>query len=836
MIQAQGHGRQDWTPILTLSLRPVPINTLVAVLVLATTALSSAQTIVRPPDAPASVKLAAKEIRRYVYLRTGTLLPIVDTGEGIALKVDPSLGAQGYRITPEGVAGGSDVAVLYGAYAVAEKLGVRFEISGDVIPDGRIPFALPQRDETHEPLFDLRGIQPFHDFLEGPDWWNADDYKAYCTQMVKMKMNFIGLHSYPWFKPWGHVPPEPGVWIGLPEDVDERGRVKFSYPASWANTARPGPVANNAWGHLPGKTAKFSAGASRIFDRDDYGAEVMNGLTPWPKSAEQCNVLFNRVGDMFGDAFGFARHFGVKVCIGIETPFWVPDEVRTKLKEQGRNPDDPAVLRELCRGMFERIVRSHPVDYFWVWTPERALDPAKTLADLLMVNEVAKEMKPAVGTATCGWGWLAHQFVAFDKTLPKEMAFSCINGSLGFAPVTPEFGKLQGRARWCIPWMEDDTDMTAPQLFAGRVRKDAIDAKGMGCTGLMGIHWRTRVIAPSLDMLAQSGWTLPSGAGTLSDVIGSEGSVTPRVHPQRSLPVDDFYADWCQAQFGVAVAPQAAQIFSRMDGRLPRPACWALGGQYGQSAGPGMVGDADPRPWQEVAKEYAFVDELAALRPQVKGAGSLDRFDYWLGQFKYLRAMGKLRCSRSVFDQAVDRAEREPAAMEAALKARQQLVADWCAMMTHLLETVSTPGEMGTVANLELHARLSGGYLTNFDARLEKVLGRPLPADCAIPDTYTGKARLIVPTVRSVVNKGEVLRLRIIALAQEPVKSVTVHVRPLGKGEWKALPAAHTARAVYEAKFPAAHEDFEYYITGGEKLLWPATAPQINQTVVVIDR
>ena len=30
--------------------------------------------IVCPADAPANVKLAAKEIRRYVYLRTGTLL------------------------------------------------------------------------------------------------------------------------------------------------------------------------------------------------------------------------------------------------------------------------------------------------------------------------------------------------------------------------------------------------------------------------------------------------------------------------------------------------------------------------------------------------------------------------------------------------------------------------------------------------------------------------------------------------------------------------------------------------------------------------------------------
>jgi hypothetical protein len=28
---------------------------------------------------------------------------------------------------------------------------------------------------TCDPLFEIRGIQPFHDFQEGPDSWNQDD-------------------------------------------------------------------------------------------------------------------------------------------------------------------------------------------------------------------------------------------------------------------------------------------------------------------------------------------------------------------------------------------------------------------------------------------------------------------------------------------------------------------------------------------------------------------------------------------------------------------------------------------------------------------------------------
>jgi hypothetical protein len=87
------------------------------------------------------------------------------------------------------------------------------------------------------------------------------------------------------------------------------------------------------------------------------------------------------------------------------------------------------------------------------------------------------------------------------------------------------------------------------------------------------------------------------------------------------------------------------------------------------------------------------------------------------------------------------------------------------------------------------------------------------------------------------VQKGEQLALRIIALDKQPVKSVTVHIRPLGTGEWKEIPATHIARAVYQATLPAAADDFEYYITAktsdGKSLILPATAPQLNQTVVI---
>jgi len=85
-----------------------------------------------PANASFRMRLAAHEIRRYVYLRTGELLPIAKAASDkpdrshtacVALRTESALGAQAYRLQGDGtnltITGGSDVGVLYGAYAFA---------------------------------------------------------------------------------------------------------------------------------------------------------------------------------------------------------------------------------------------------------------------------------------------------------------------------------------------------------------------------------------------------------------------------------------------------------------------------------------------------------------------------------------------------------------------------------------------------------------------------------------------------------------------------------------------------------------------------------------------
>ena len=971
-------------------------------------------TIVSPRDASWMEQLAAREVRRYVYLRTGRLLPMMTEPKGtlpggdlilVARKDRPlvragasadlvvslnSLAAQSYRLrtitnrqSPAAnhrvllLTGGDDAGTLYAAYHLAEVLGVRFYLHGDVIPDEPMEWKLPDLDERAAPLFALRGIQPFHDFPEGPDWWNRDDYLAVIGQLPKLRMNFFGLHTYPEDRPNA----EPTVWIGLASEVGEGGQVKMSYPSSYMNTLR------GNWGYGAMKTSDYVFGSAALFERDDFGPEVMFGFMPSPTAPEASNQIFERSAGMLRDAFGFAHQVGVKTCVGTETPLVIPKSVQERLKTLGRNPGDPAVVRELYEGIFRRATAAYPLDYYWFWTPEgwtwsgvKEEEIKATMDDLAGAIDARMKVRAPFSLATCGWVLGPQQDRAmFDKVLPKDVAVSCINRQVGYTPVDAGFAEVQGRSKWAIPWLEDDPALSAPQLWAGRMRRDAYDALRYGCDGLMGIHWRTRALGPNIAALAQAAWDqgawaqayksaaspaeptrtagpvggevaafpnnpiadtpdaplyrtvrynlsayhLPATNGpckvtlkfcephyaaagvrvfdvklqgqtvltnldifakvgknraldyTYTDVRVTNGwldiEFVPRVEfpsiaaivvegdgftekincggpayadYSADLPVApalkpilpgtrDFYGDWALREFG-SEAGTAAAIFERIDGALPKPCTWI--------DGPGGI-QPDVRPWNEVEKEYTFVDAFAALSPKVKGAGSRERYDYWLNTFLYLRAVGELNCAWGEYIRVIakimkqkDAAAQRKTARALALPLRVEMVRLAGVVLDHLLATVSTTGELGTVANWNQHNL--PGLLTKPGDELAKLLGEPLPADAQLAHSYHGLTRIIVPTKCTCLASNESLKLKVIILSEAPPRTATLRWRKLGERRFAAIRLTLVARGVYSVQLPAGvKDDFEYYIQAepahGGPVYFPATAPKLNQTVVI---
>jgi len=356
--------------------------------------------------------------------------------------------------------------------------------------------------------------------------------------------------------------------------------------------------------------------------------------------------------------------------------------------------------------------------------------------------------------------------------------------------------------------------------------------------GVLDIEFTKKVEFPIIAAIAleneESSQKINCGGDAYAGYNADLGAGAP--HP----PADDFYTDWALHEFGLEMAGEAARIFSEMDGRLPRPSDW-VGGPGGYRP--------DPRPWKEVRHEYVFVDKLAELRPGVTGAGNLARFDYWLDNFRFLRATGHMRCAWAAYDRAIKKVHREKRPQEKTRLAREVALPRRIALIevveeayAHLLATVNTSGAMGTLCNLEQHT-----FPTMLDEpaeELEKILGEPLPPEAQLTHEYRGPTRVFVPTVRSSLLEGEPLTLKVIVLDEKilaPSSLSALHWRRLGTGSFSKVPLQHLARGVYTVEIPGsqiAGADIEYYVevqlADGESVHWPATAGTINQTVVIM--
>ena len=461
----------------------------------------------------------------------------------------------------------------------------------------------------------------------------------------------------------------------------------------------------------------------------------------------------------------------------------------------------------MYEGIFERIKRKYPVDYYWLWTPESwtwdsvpANVVKRTENDLRLGVDAAHKINAPFKLATCGWVLgPPNDRSQFDKSLPKEIPFSCINRYVGFAPVEKAFEGISGRQKWAIPWMEDDPGLIYPQLWAGRMRRDAMDALNYGCTGLFGIHWRTRIIGPNVSALAKAAWDQGAWKSLeLSDTV-------------RDLPVKDFYEDWATAQFGEEVAKPMSAIFTALDGsplfkpelkkdyeaNLYRPITWI--------DGPGGI-KANKTDWTTIEKNYSFLNDLEPLGRILKGPGNRERFDYWLHYFKYSKGIAHLGCVLGELDSVMHQLikltsenERKKLINEKALPLRMKVSQLWGGIETNLLSAVDNSGEMGTIANLEQHNLLQLKLINKYDSLLIAVSGKPLPGEAVLGHQYNGPERIFISSYRSLIEMNEDLKLKIIILSNDRAAKAWLHWRLMGTGKYNDVEIKNISRAVYSA-------------------------------------
>lgn len=96
------------------------------------------------------------------------------------------------------VGGGSSRAVLWAVYELAERCGVRFLTSGDVLPARSDIGSLPDFDLTLEPRFKVRAHPSIQDFAPSGEAWGIADFRKLIDQLAKLKFSRINVFPFGW--------------------------------------------------------------------------------------------------------------------------------------------------------------------------------------------------------------------------------------------------------------------------------------------------------------------------------------------------------------------------------------------------------------------------------------------------------------------------------------------------------------------------------------------------------------------------------------------------------------------------------------------------------------
>ena len=887
-----------------------------------------------PGDASVIEKQAAKEVRRYLFLRTGKapelkaadkvaslpagdVIVVAANSRPIITELKAEYGGVdapssdnrlGYLIKSVAkdqrnilvITGADTYTTLTAAYRFAELLGCHFNLAGDVIPDKKLSYPIPISgyDEKAQPWFELRGCLPFHNFTAGPDLWNTADYKSFIGQQAKMGFNFFGLHHYFRGGPGSQEGPEPHLWIGHKEDVNPDGTIKpeAAYKAYWASSFRRGATAppkgdvpgregeeaeelEPIWGEQSVRIAEFTNGTDQLFAHDHFGSEAIG--TKEPTTPEEMAAVFNKVGTLLDEAFTHAKQLGVKTALGHEAPLvfeagnrsrneegdeahiitrdWIrtcPPSVRDRMRDAhgftiptSRGADNEAFAKALYEGIFTRISRTHPLDYYWVWTYEcwayNTHDPSPqqreaVADDYRYCNEVMRAMNVPFKMATFGWkvGSLdAGRALEFDDDLPKDIALGTLwDRAEGLDQVIEA-----GRKGWSSVWYEEDNRLIQPQLRATGVFSEV--AAGLhqgGVQALIAKHWRMNSIAPSSAAHAQLSWdnrvSVADPMPGIADGLRKYPDFDPFTPHDKQDPdfvrmITTFYQDWAKANFGPERSEAIGALLAKAD-RLGEPQ--RVNEEFPKGAIPRSsrsLPSAIMEVWPEdgdIASptDPKFLDamhvytEFCKHKDAIVGAGNKDRYMYWYHFFKGQIELCKLAIVRSEY---ADEDHRLPSVKE-------KIMETWDRFMSHEIQRIRNESELAVIAQLQR---------STWDAVFRNDLGIR-----DISCKYEGERSVRAMPEISQVHENETFEQKVLFIGNGTIANPAIHYRKMGSTDsFQTLALIPEGKRVMKARIPYPGHDFEYFIqgsVGGDTVTYPVTGGSgtgnINKTVITVEK
>lgn len=786
----------------------------------------SSPLIVCSKQASVTERLAARELWRYLARvsgkpgvlatddsteadRSAVLLLDVAGNNRLAAEIEQrekiavdlaTLGEEGYRWKATQcrgkpallLAAAKPIGVLYGTYALLEKLGFGFYLGGDTFPPNGLLLAIDDSlDEVHKPVFAIRGTLPWGNLLNA--YWDLDDWKFYFDQLSKQGYNFVGLHQYSsgpmaqGGQPWCAF-----EWKGQLLGGDP---MRSSLNERWAPTDRPM------------NTAQFGFGASDYFDRDPFTER------PTLEGKDNADKI-RRSKEALATALNYARSRGIKVCLGFgighnpllkEYPERLDAMIASMLKQfpmldyvwffQEENQGQAGWTVEQGSAE-ENLVKANCEPFKYLGPPARVAEGVRLSYASQLAYRIVKKYRPDLPVIISGWGgdcWMhcSDYYIGLDKTLPKDMIFAAQDNL--HAESEPNVAKAYGqlspeRLRWPIPWWNNDGDSLWDQQCKTRyflpICRDVLAKK---CQGMLAVHWLTREVEEVAAYQGQFAWN-------------------------PSLTYEGFYDNFAQRCYGKPWAARMSAIHRELESLGPR---WT-----------GARGDTDLKAITWKAADYTDKPEnrrkLAEIHQQLETCrgemiaqerrNGIERIEWLLTAIDWLTRYDDACLKLSLdgpFGKLLTDAEAAQAKGDTTTAKQKAEAARNIMLQSGFREAILTyPKKMSSMSEFGAFASVQvksyGAYLDLWD-RVKKILG-PVADDLGGPAVPVGSPPLLVgKNPGSVVDPSQNVCVNVVVMGGEPIASCSLNYRTVGETNWRQAPMRAVYRRTYSASIPSAH-------------------------------
>jgi hypothetical protein len=753
--------------------------------------------------------------------------------EAYEIRQEPSKG-KGARIR---LSGATPQAVLYAVFDFLERQGAFFGLDGDVYPlqpARNLNLPVAKHPWQAKPRFKTRGLLPWPDFLNCITVYNHEEHRAYLEAMLRMRFNTLGIHVYSGAKQWAE------------------SFLSFEY-AGVGHLCYTDTTATNRWGYIPERTSSYGMGAPDYFAAEVFGSEATTRATSCWEDAKFAQQIW-------GDAFRYAKKLGIRTGVGFE-PYQIPDEIfRATPPESHYKSNNPKVpgpridpesvaAKDILEARLGHLLEVYPtVDYVWLWEDE-AMNWASqkesvpfSVTPFQQAHDFLRRHAPEKRLVVSGWGGVVRHFAYFHHHLPGDIIFSSLNDNLGWDPVNEEYGKLGERERWPIPWLEDDPAMWLPQFHVHRGKKDLDLAENYGCQGVLGIHWRNRMMNADAGFQSRASWDAelePSELFQAFSAVQAEGS--------RAQELADL----------MTRTDRDRLILNSFTGKIVNGhhEIHEYSGDYDEAFEfwRGYV------PPEEVRVSQAKVaQQLRALTSQASSAAERDRLDYLTRYIEFLvpyseswvlaADLYKVLQEAQILKQAGKTADARQKVLVQGVQLWKKLAPQVREALLTYQQMVSERNEQGALAST--HNKFERLALFRLRLSMKEYLGQ-LPAEVETlfhklrQSDRTIHPRVFIPTRPSALGLGDKVRIFAVAPGGESLPRVKLFLRSGSGGEWQSFRMQPVGRRTFVKEIEAGKADsplLDYYAeaafsssSGDHLLTAPAGAPGLHYTVTVLD-